>query len=161
MSPNPINTRLTIGSSYDIQFDVKYKDIAKPSVDNKNACIKQFKPTVISNIEFPGAGQSELIKSEQSGDNEEGKKTPYYFTFNGYSCTDSGFVLKFTYVGLDAKNNQILVKPGVTFCNKAVISNLLNGAVFTGIVYMNPNGIDVNTPFTTGTPFVDHTKACT
>ena len=161
MAPNPINTRLTIGSSYDIQFDVKYQDLAKPSVDNKNACIKKFKPTVISNIEFPGGGQSELIKSEQSGDNEQGHKTPYYFTFNGYSCTDSGFVLKFTYVGLDAKNNQILVKPGVTFCNKAVISNLLNGAVFTGIVYMNPNGIDVNTPFTTGTPFVDHTKACT
>lgn len=156
MSPNPIN----IGSSYDIQFDVKYKDLAKPSVDNKNACVTKFKPTVISNIEFPVEGQKELIKSGQSGDNEKGKKTPYYFTFNGYSCTDSGFVLKFTYVGLDADNNQILVKPGVTFCQQEVISKLLNGAVFTGIVYMNPNGIDVNTPNSILSPFVNHTTTC-
>ena len=153
MSPNPINSV----STYDIQFDVKYQDLAKPSLDNKNACIKQFKPTVISNIEFPTNGQKELITSEQSGDNEQGHKTPYYFTFNGYSCTNAGFVLKFTCVGLDANDDQIQVKPGV---QPGVLSKLLNGAVFTGIVYMNPNGIDVNTPNSILSPFVNHTTSC-
>jgi hypothetical protein len=156
MYPNPINSV----SSYDIQFNIKYQDLAKPSLDNKNACINLFKPTVISSIEFPTYGQKELIKSGQSGENESGAKTPYYFTFNGYSCKDSGFVLKFTYVGLDANDDQIQVKPGVTFCQKEVISKLLNGAVFTGIVYMNPNGIDVNTPSSILSPFVNHTTSC-
>ena len=45
---------------------------------------------------------------------------------------------------------------------KKVIQNLLKSAVVTGIVYMNPNGIDVNTPPVNidGGSFVNHKKAC-
>ena len=158
MSPNPI----TGVGTYDIQFDVKYQDLAKPSLDNKNACITKFKPTVISSIQFSADAQRELIKSVQSGDNEQGSKMPYYFTFNGYSCTNAGFVLKFTYVGLDANDDQIQMvnlKESSTH-EKKVIQNLLKSAVVTGIVYMNPNGIDVNTPNSILSPFVNHTTTC-
>jgi hypothetical protein len=75
---------------------VKYKDYAKPSIDNKNACITKFKPTVISNFEF--GNLTELQSSKQTGGGHGGSKTPYYFSSNGYSCTDAGFVLKFTLV---------------------------------------------------------------
>ena len=87
---------------------------------------------------------------------------PYYFTFNGYSCTNAGFVLKFTYVGLDANDDQIQMvnlKESSTH-EKKVIQNLLKSAVVTGIVYMNPNGIDVNTPNSILSPFVNHTTTC-
>ncbi len=158
MSPNPI----TGVGTYDIQFDVKYQDLAKPSLDNKNACITKFKPTVISSIQFSADAQRELIKSVQSGNNEQGNLMPYYFTFNGYSCTNAGFVLKFTYVGLDANDDQIQMvnlKESSTH-EKKVIQNLLKSAVVTGIVYMNPNGIDVNTPNSILSPFVNHTTTC-
>jgi len=158
MSPNPI----TGVGTYDIQFDVKYQDLAKPSLDNKNACITNFKPTVISSIQFSADGQRELIKSVQSGNNEQGNLMPYYFTFNGYSCTNAGFVLKFTYVGLDANDDQIQMvnlKESSTH-EKKVIQNLLKSATVTGIVYMNPNGIDVNTPSSILDPFVNHTTSC-
>ena len=158
MSPNP----LTGVDTYDIQFDVKYQDLAKPSLDNKNACITKFKPTVISSIQFSADAQRELIKSVQSGNNEQGNLMPYYFTFNGYSCTNAGFVLKFTYVGLDANDDQIQMvnlKESSTH-EKKVIQNLLKSAVVTGIVYMNPNGIDVNTPNSILSPFVNHTTTC-
>ena len=156
MSPNPI----TGVGTYDIQFDVKYQDLAKPSLDNKNACITKFKPTVISSIEFSADGQRELIKSVQSGDNEQGNLMPYYFTFNGYSCTNAGFVLKFTYVGLDANDDQIQMVNLKESSTKGVIQNLLKSAVVTAIVYMNPNGIDVNTPNSILSPFVNHTTTC-
>ena len=45
--------------------------------------------------------------------------------------------------------------------NNIIANTLLSGAIITAIVYIDPTGIDVNTPFTTSTPFVDHTKACT
>jgi hypothetical protein len=48
MLPNPI----TGADTFDIQFDVKYNDYAKLSDSNKDACINNFKPIVISNIEF-------------------------------------------------------------------------------------------------------------
>jgi hypothetical protein len=134
--------------------------IAKPSLDNKNACITKFKPTVISSIEFSADGQRELIKSVQSGDNEQGNLMPYYFTFNGYSCTNAGFVLKFTYVGLDANDDQIQMVNLKESSTKGVIQNLLKSATVTGIVYMNPNGIDVNTPNSILSPFVNHTTTC-
>jgi hypothetical protein len=88
---------------------------------------------------------------------------PYYFTFNGYSCTNAGFVLKFTYVGLDANDDQIQMVnlSKTTVAKPQIISTLLNSATVTGIVYMNPNGIDVNTPSSILFPFVNHTKACT
>jgi hypothetical protein len=166
MFPNPI----TGADTYDIQFDVKYTNLAKPSVDNKNACINNFKPTVISNVEF--GDLSELQQSKQSGDHG-GALTPYYFSSNGYSCTDAGFVLKFTFVGLDDDgegrsfifgDDKEILKPRnyKTFNgrNNIIANTLLNGAVFTAIVYIDPNGIDVNTPFTTKTPFVNHTTSC-
>ncbi len=158
MSPNP----LTGADTYDIQFDVKYKDYAKPSLDNKNACITKFKPTVISNFEF--GNLSELQKSKQSGDNNK-SLIPYYFTSNGYSCTDAGFVLKFTLAGLDDDDDAI--KPrNFKWSSDGKIStianNLLEGSVFTAIVYIDPNGIDVNTPPVNidGGSFVNHKKAC-
>lgn len=158
MSPNP----LTGADTYDIQFDVKYKDYAKPSLDNKNACITNFKPTVVSNFEF--GNLQELQKSKQSGDNNK-SLIPYYFTSNGYSCTDAGFVLKFTLAGLDDDDNAI--KPrNFKWSSDGKIStianDLLEGSVFTAIVYIDPNGIDVNTPPVNidGGSFVDHTKAC-
>ena len=157
MSPNP----LTKADTYDIQFDVKYKDYAKPSLDNKNACITKFKPTVISNFEF--GNLSELQKSKQSGDHE-GALTPYYFSSNGYSCTDSGFILKFTLVGLD-DDDAIYPRNFASNLADRVISianDLLEGSVFTAIVYIDPNGIDVNTPPVgkNAGSFVDHTKSC-
>ena len=157
MSPNP----LTGVDTYDIQFDVKYKDYAKPSLDNKNACITKFKPTVISNFEF--GNLSELQKSKQSGDHE-GALTPYYFSSNGYSCTDSGFILKFTLVGLD-DDDAIYPRNFASNLADRVISianDLLEGSVFTAIVYIDPNGIDVNTPPVgkNAGSFVDHTKSC-
>ena len=168
MSPNPI----TGADTFDIQFDVKYTDIAKPSVDNKNACITKFKPTVISNIEFSTSGLKELQKSAQSGENSQAAGlTPYFFTSNGYSCTDSGFVLKFTLVALDddavGDVNTIQVanfKKSDKSLN--IATTLLNNSVFTAIVYIDPNGIDVNTPARIASQsgsgvFVDHTKACT
>jgi hypothetical protein len=158
MSPNP----LTGADTYDIQFDVKYKDYAKPSLDNKNACITKFKPTVISNFEF--GNLSELQKSKQSGDNNK-SLIPYYFTSNGYSCTDAGFVLKFTLAGLDDDGGAI--KPrNFKWSSDGKIStianDLLEGSVFTAIVYIDPNGIDVNTPPVNidGGSFVNHKKAC-
>jgi len=158
MSPNP----LTGADTYDIQFDVKYKDYAKPSLDNKNACITKFKPTVISNFEF--GNLSELQKSKQSGDNNK-SLIPYYFTSNGYSCTDAGFVLKFTLAGLDDDDDAI--KPrNFKWSSDGKIStianDLLEGSVFTAIVYIDPNGIDVNTPPVNidGGSFVNHKKAC-
>ena len=160
--PNPIYIAID-GPN---KFDVKYKDYAKPSLDNKNACITKFKPTVISSIEFSADGQRELIKSVQSGDNEQGNLMPYYFTFNGYSCTNAGFVLKFTYVGLDANDDQIQMVNLKESTTKGGIQNLLKSATVTGIVYMNPNGIDVNTPTRiasqsgSGYVFVDHTGPC-
>jgi hypothetical protein len=157
MSPNPV----TKVDTYDIQFDVKYKDYAKPSLDNKNACITKFKPTVISNFEF--GNLSELQKSKQSGANPGGGYTPYYFASNGYSCTDAGFVLKFTLVGFDQKDNKF--NPRNFASNFAarmtsIANDLLEGSVFTAIVYIDPNGVDINTPSSTKYPFVDHTKSC-
>ena len=158
MLPNPI----TNANTFDIQFDVKYNDYAKLSDSNKNACINNFKPIVISNIEF--GSLTELQQSPQSGNNREanGKLTPYYFSSNGYSCTNVGFILKFTLAGFDDNGNK-LVPRNYTFEDRNLkISNLLlNGAIITAIVYIDPTGIDVNTPFTTSNPFVDHTKACT
>ena len=156
--PNPI----TNANTFDIQFDVKYNDYAKLSDSNKNACINNFKPIVISNIEF--GSLTELQQSPQSGNNRDanGKLTPYYFSSNGYSCTNVGFILKFTLAGFDDNGNK-LVPRNYTFEDRNLkISNLLlNGAIITAIVYIDPTGIDVNTPFTTRQPFVDHTKACT
>lgn len=161
MSPNPV----TKVDTYDIQFDVKYKDYAKPSLDNKNACITKFKPTVISNFEF--GNLSELQKSKQSGCNGDdcsgGGLTPYYFSSNGYSCTDAGFVLKFTLVGFDWDNNKFNVRNFASnFADRmtSIANDLLEGSVFTAIVYIDPNGIDVNTPESTKYPFVNHKKAC-
>ena len=158
MLPNPV----TGANTFDIQFDVKYNDYAKLSVDNKDACINNFKPTVISNIEF--GSLTELQSSPQSGNNRDanGKLTPYYFSSNGYSCTNVGFILKFTLAGFDDNGNK-LVPRNYTFEDRNLkISNLLlGGAIITAIVYIDPTGIDVNTPFTTSNPFVDHTKACT
>ena len=158
MLPNPI----TNANTFDIQFDVKYNDYAKLSVDNKDACINNFKPTVISNIEF--GSLTELQSSPQSGNNRDanGKLTPYYFSSNGYSCTNVGFILKFTLAGFDDNGNK-LVPRNYTFEDRNLkISNLLlSGAIITAIVYIDPTGIDVNTPFTILNPFVDHTKACT
>ena len=158
MLPNPI----TNANTFDIQFDVKYNDYAKLSDSNKNACINNFKPIVISNIEF--GSLTELQQSPQSGNNREanGALTPYYFSSNGYSCTNVGFILKFTLAGFDDNGNK-LVPRNYTFEDRNLkISNLLlNGAIITAIVYIDPTGIDVNTPFTTSNPFVDHTKACT
>ena len=156
--PNPI----TNANTFDIQFDVKYNDYAKLSDSNKNACINNFKPIVISNIEF--GSLTELQQSPQSGNNRDanGKLTPYYFSSNGYSCTNVGFILKFTLAGFDDNGNK-LVPRNYTFEDRNLkISNLLlGGAIITAIVYIDPTGIDVNTPFTTRQPFVDHTKACT
>lgn len=158
MSPNP----LTKADTYDIQFDLKYKDYAKPSDNNKNACITKFKPTVISNFEF--GNLSELQKSSQSGDNNtKNNFIPYYFTSNGYSCTDAGFILKFTFVGLDDDDDQI--KPRNFKWDQKIVTitnTLLEGSVFTAIVYIDPNGIDVNTPSVgqNAGSFVDHTKSC-
>ena len=158
MLPNPI----TNANTFDIQFDVKYNDYAKLSDSNKNACINNFKPIVISNIEF--GSLTELQQSPQSGNNREanGALTPYYFSSNGYSCTNVGFILKFTLAGFDDNGNK-LVPRNYTFEDRNLkISNLLlNGAIITAIVYIDPTGIDVNTPFTTSNPFVDHTNACT
>ena len=159
MSPNP----LTKTDTYDIQFDVKYKDYAKPSDDNKNACITKFKPTVITNVEF--ANLLELQKSKQSGSNPGGGFTPYYFTSNGYSCTDAGFVLKFTLVGYDQDGDPLKFLPRNFASNFAarmtsIANDLLEGAVFTAMVYIDPNGIDINTPNSTTPPFVDHTESC-
>ena len=158
MLPNPV----TGANTFDIQFDVKYNDYAKLSVDNKDACINNFKPTVISNIEF--GSLTELQSSPQSGNNRDanGKLTPYYFSSNGYSCTNVGFILKFTLAGFDDNGNK-LVPRNYTFEDRNLkISNLLlSGAIITAIVYIDPTGIDVNTPFTTRNPFVDHTEACT
>ena len=160
MSPNPI----TKVDTYDIQFDIKYKDYAKPSLDNKNACITNFKPTVVSNFEF--GNLQELQKSKQSGDHE-GALTPYYFSSNGYSCTDAGFILKFTLVGLDDKNaiyprNFVKGDPDFSLRMTSIANDLLEGSVFTAIVYIDPNGIDVNTPPVNidGGSFVNHKKAC-
>ena len=163
MSPNP----LTGADTYDIQFDVKYKDYAKPSDNNKNACITKFKPTVISNFEF--GNLSELQKSKQSGPNGDdgagGGLTPYYFSSNGYSCTDAGFVLKFTLVGFDQNDNRFNVRNFASnFADRmvSIANDLLEGSVFTAIVYIDPNGIDVNTPPVgqNAGSFVDHTKSC-
>ena len=168
MSPNPI----TGADTYDIQFDVKYTNLAKPSLDNKNACINNFKPTVISNVEF--GNLSKLQQSDQSG-NHEGALTPYYFSSNGYSCTDAGFVLKFTFVGLDddGKGRSFIFGDDVELLkprnyksfngrNNIIANDLLEGSVFTAIVYIDPNGIDVNTPPVgkNAGSFVDHTKSC-
>ena len=159
MLPNPI----TNANTFDIQFDVKYNDYAKLSDSNKNACINNFKPIVISNIEF--GSLTELQQSPQSGNNRDanGKLTPYYFSSNGYSCTNVGFILKFTFAGFDDKGNKLVPRNYTFDANRNLrISNLLlNGAIITAIVYIDPTGIDVNTPFTTSNPFVDHTKACT
>lgn len=158
MSPNP----LTEADTFDIQFAVKYKDYAKLSFDNKNACITKFKPTVISNVEF--GNLKELQKSSQSGDHE-GALTPYYFMSNGYSCTDSGFVLKFTLVGLD-DDDAIFVRNFSWNGNRVVniANDLLEGAVFTAFVYIDPNGIDINTPTYSNTAiaggFVDPKSPC-
>lgn len=170
MSPNP----LTKADTYDIQFDVKYKDYAKPSLDNKNACITKFKPTVITNFEF--GSLSELQKSKQSGPNGDdgagGGLTPYYFSSNGYSCTDAGFVLKFTLVGFDQNNKDKNGKEipdsflprnfASNFADRmvSIANDLLEGAVFTAMVYIDPNGIDINTPNSTIPPFVNHKKSC-
>ena len=172
MFPNPI----TGADTYDIQFDVKYTNLAKPSVDNKNACITKFKPTVISNVEFSTSGQQELQQSKQSGDHD-GKLTPYYFSSNGYSCNDAGFVLKFTFVSLDddGKGRSFIFGDDVEILkprnhkkdkNNIITNDLLEGSVFTAIVYIDPNGIDVNTPTRiasqsgSGYVFVDHTGPC-
>ena len=163
MSPNPI----TKVDTYDIQFDIKYKDYAKPSLDNKNACITKFKPTVVSNFEF--GNLSELQKSKQSGCNGDdcsgGGLTPYYFSSNGYSCTDAGFVLKFTLVGFDWDDNKFNARNFASnFADRmtSIANDLLEGSVFTAIVYIDPNGIDVNTPPVNidGGSFVNHKKAC-
>ena len=163
MSPNP----LTKADTYDIQFDLKYKDYAKPSDNNKNACITKFKPTVISNFEF--GNLSELQKSKQSGPNGDdgagGGLTPYYFSSNGYSCTDAGFVLKFTLVGFDQNDDRFNVRNFASnFADRmvSIANDLLEGSVFTAIVYIDPNGIDVNTPPVgqNAGSFVDHTKSC-
>ena len=159
MLPNPVKN----ANTFDIQFDVKYNDYAKLSVDNKDACINNFKPTVISNIEF--GSLTELQSSPESGNNREakGRLTPYYFSSNGYSCTNVGFILKFTFAGFDDKGNK-LVPRNYTFDenrNLRISNLLLSGAIITAIVYIDPTGIDVNTPFTTRNPFVDHTEACT
>ena len=163
MSPNP----LTKADTYDIQFDLKYKDYAKPSDNNKNACITKFKPTVISNFEF--GNLSELQKSKQSGCNGDdcsgGGLTPYYFSSNGYSCTDAGFVLKFTLVGFDQNDDRFNVRNFASnFADRmvSIANDLLEGSVFTAIVYIDPNGIDVNTPPVgkNAGSFVDHTKSC-
>ena len=161
MSPNP----LTGADTYDIQFDVKYKDYAKPSLDNKNACITNFKPTVVSNFEF--GNLQELQKSKQSGDNNK-SLIPYYFTSNGYSCTDAGFVLKFTLVGFDKNGSAFNVRnfvkgdPDFSLRMTSIANDLLEGSVFTAIVYIDPNGVDVNTPPVNidGGSFVNHKKAC-
>ena len=159
MLPNPI----TGADTFDIQFDVKYNDYAKLSDSNKDACINNFKPIVISNIEF--GSLTELQQSPQSGNNRDanGKLTPYYFSSNGYSCTNVGFILKFTFAGFDDKRNQLVPKNYKSFVgrNEKISNLLLGGAIITAIVYIDPTGIDVNTPFTTLDPFVDHTKACT
>jgi hypothetical protein len=172
MSPNPV----TGPDTYDIQFDVKYKDYAKPSDSNKNACITKFKPTVISNFEF--GNLSELQKSKQSGANPGGGYTPYYFSSNGYSCTDSGFVLKFTLVGFDfddsdgkrdglpdrfyPRNFAKRADPDFSARMTSIANDLLEGSVFTAMVYIDPNGIDVNTPTLDSEKpsFVDHTEPC-
>ena len=71
--------------------------------------------------------------------------------------------MKFTFAGFDDKGNK-LVPRNYTFDenrNLRISNLLLSGAIITAIVYIDPTGIDVNTPFTTRNPFVDHTKACT
>lgn len=159
MSPNP----LTGADTFDIQFDVKYKDYAKLSINNKNACITKFKPTVISNVEF--GNLQELQKSNQTGGGHGGSKTPYYFSFNGYSCTDVGFVLKFTLVGYDYDNDSFYP---VNFKKQdrmvTIANDLLEGAVFTSFVYIDPSGIDINTPTYSDSAaaggFIDHTLPC-
>lgn len=158
MSPNP----LVGADTFDIQFDIKYKDFAKPSVYNKNACVTNFKPVVISNVEF--GNLKELQASSQSGESSENNVyLPYYFSFNGYSCTDSGFVIKFTYVTLDADNetsipgsgpggDQIRARtfspPGFYKKNEpvSVTDSLLDGSIFTVMVYIDPQGIEVSIP---------------
>ena len=169
MSPNPLKG----ANTYDIQFDVKYKDYAKPSLDNKNACITKFKPTVISNVEF--GNLTELQKSKQSGCNGDDKGcangglTPYYFASNGYSCTDAGFVLKFTLVGFDKNGKAFNARNFASnFADRmtTIANDLLQGSVFTAIVYIDPNGIDINTPARIGNQsgsgvFVNHTGPCT
>lgn len=161
MSPNP----LIKADTYDIQFAVKYKDYAKPSDDNKNACINKFKPTIITNFEF--GNSSELQKSKQSGPNGKGGFTPYYFSSNGYSCTDSGFVLKFTLAGFDKRGGINVRNFASNFADRMVslANDLLEGSVFTAIVYIDPNGIDVNTPAWTANQsgtikFVNHKTPC-
>ena len=44
----------------------------------------------------------------------------------------------------------------------SIANDLLEGSVFTAIVYIDPNGIDVNTPPVgqNAGSFVDHTKSC-
>lgn len=157
MSPNPVG-----GDTFDIQFDVKYKDFAKTSIENKNPCITKFKPTVISNVEF--GNLLELQKSNQSGKNT-GQLTPYYFNYGGYSCTDSGFVLKFTLVGFDYDDDLFQTvnfkKNGETESKMVTIANdLLEGAIFSAAVYIDPLGIDINTPQCITGQFVDHTSSC-
>ncbi len=155
--PNPIKNVNT----YDIQFDVKYKDYAKLSDAGKsaNACINNFKPVVISNIQF--GNLSELQKSQQSGPTD-GSATPYYFSSNGYSCTTVGFIFKFTFAGLDDDSNTLMPRNYKFFNgrNDKISTLLLNGSIITAIVYIDPTGIDVNTPFTTMNPFVNHTLPC-
>ena len=155
MSPNPINFEDT----YDILFNIKFKDYAMPSIGNEKACISNFKPTVVSNFQF--GNESELKKSRQSGGNGGGGKAPYYFNYNGYSCTNAGFVLKFQLVLLDF-DSQIwprTVKQFGTF-GINLANDLLEGSIFTAAVYIDPRGIDINTPHYTISPFVNHTSPC-
>lgn len=164
MSPNP----LTNSETFDIQFDIKYKDYVVTSADVQNFCVHKFKPTVVSNVEF--GNLKELQKSNQSGRNTGGL-TPYYFNYGGYSCTDIGFVLKFTLVGYDYDNDAFQIinlkssqSKGKTYASKTVqiANDLLNGAIFTAIVYVDPKGINVNSPMWSASAkgFVNVSTAC-
>jgi hypothetical protein len=50
----------------------------------------------------------------------------------------------------------------ITVSSYVIANDLLEGSVFTAIVYIDPNGIDVNTPPVNvdGGDFVNHTTPC-
>lgn len=77
-----------------------------------------------------------------------------------------GFVLKFTLVGYDYDNDAFQTinfkddNKGNMSKMIPIANDLLEGAVFTAMVYIDPNGVDVNTPESIKEPFVNHKKSC-